>query len=35
MKHFTISIAVTVILMGVAGWWGYSRGGLAGMAAAL
>ena len=35
MKHFRISIAVTIILMGVACWWGYSRGGLAGLAAAL
>ena len=35
MKHFRFSIAVTVVLMGVAGWWGYSRGGMQGMLTAL
>ena len=35
MKHFRFSIAVTVILMGVAAWWGYSRGGMAGLLTAL
>ena len=35
MKHFRISIAVTVILMGVAAWWGYSRGGIPGLLTAL
>ena len=35
MKHFRLSIAVTIILMGVGAWWGYSRGGLAGMLTAL
>ena len=35
MKHFRFSIAITVVLMGVAGWWGYSRAGLPGMLAAL
>jgi hypothetical protein len=35
MRHFTLSIAVTVILMGVAGWWGYSRGGTGAMLQAL
>ena len=35
MKHFRLSIAVTVALMVVAGWWGYSRGGLPGMFTAL
>ncbi|MES2900575.1 MAG: DUF475 domain-containing protein [Pseudomonadota bacterium] len=35
MKHFRLSIAVTVALMVVAGWWGYSRGGLPGMLTAL
>ncbi len=35
MKHFRLSIAVTVALMAVAGWWGYSRGGLPGMLTAL
>ncbi|HEY0488792.1 MAG TPA: DUF475 domain-containing protein [Telluria sp.] len=35
MKHFRFSIAVTVVLMAVAGWWGYSRGGVPGMLTAL
>ena len=35
MKHFRFSIAVTVILMGVAAWWGYSRGGIPGLLTAL
>ena len=35
MKHFRFSIAVTVALMGVAGWWGFARGGVPGMLAAL
>jgi hypothetical protein len=35
MKHFRLSILVTVILMAGAGWWGYSRGGLGGMLTAL
>ncbi|MCC6072758.1 DUF475 domain-containing protein [Massilia sp. GCM10020059] len=35
MKHFRFSIAVTVVLMAVAGWWGYTRGGVPGMLAAL
>ena len=35
MKHFRVSFAVTFILMAVAGWWGYSRGGMAGLATAL
>jgi hypothetical protein len=35
MKHFRLSILVTVILMAGAGWWGYSRGGLGGMLSAL
>ena len=35
MKHFRFSIAVTVVLMAVAGWWGYSRGGMQGMLTAL
>jgi hypothetical protein len=28
MKHFRISILVTVVLMVLAGWWGYSHGGV-------
>ena len=35
MKHFRFSIAVTVVLMGVAAWWGYSRGGMPGLLTAL
>jgi hypothetical protein len=35
MRHFTISIAVTVILMALAGWWGYDHGGVRGMFQAL
>ncbi|QYF93915.1 DUF475 domain-containing protein [Massilia sp. PAMC28688] len=35
MRHFRLSIAVTIILMGVAAWWGYSRGGIGAMLAAL
>ena len=35
MKHFRISILVTIALMVLAGWWGYSRGGLSGMLTAL
>ncbi|MFM9437195.1 uncharacterized protein ACFDR9_004282 [Janthinobacterium sp. CG_23.3] len=35
MKHFRISIMVTVVLMAVAGWWGYSHAGMAGLLQAL
>ena len=35
MKHFRISILVSVVLMALAGWWGYSRGGASGMLTAL
>jgi hypothetical protein len=35
MKHFRLSFAVTVVLMSCAAWWGYSRGGVAGMLTAL
>jgi len=35
MKHFRLSIGVTVVLMAMAGWWGFSRGGIGGMLAAL
>ncbi len=29
MQHFRFSIAVSVILLAVAGWWGYQAGGIA------
>jgi len=35
MKHFRISILVTIILMGLAGWWGYNHGGWGGALTAL
>ena len=35
MRHFQLSIAVTVVLMALAGWWGYEHRGLAGMFQAL
>jgi len=35
MRHFRLSFLVTVILMAIAGWWGYSRGGVGGMVTAL
>ena len=35
MQHFRISIVVTVVLMALAGWWGYAHGGSAGLLQAL
>lgn len=35
MKHFRISILVTIVLLGGAAWWGYSRGGASGLLSAL
>ncbi|QGZ41896.1 hypothetical protein IP92_04246 [Pseudoduganella flava] len=35
MKHFRISIVVTVVLMVLAGWWGYAHGGPHGLLNAL
>ncbi len=35
MKHFRISILVTIVLLGVAAWWGHSRGGMSGLVSAL
>ncbi|HMW73551.1 MAG TPA: DUF475 domain-containing protein, partial [Cellvibrionaceae bacterium] len=35
MKHFTWSFIITIVLMALAGWWGYSRGGLPGALQAL
>src|SRR3954469_6826575 len=35
MKHFGVSIIVTVILMAVAGWWGFTNAGFSGALTAL
>jgi len=35
MQHFRLSFAVTVVLMCLAGWWGYEHGGTAGLLSAL
>jgi hypothetical protein len=35
MQHFKLSIGVTIVLMALAGWWGYAHGGVAAMAQAL
>ncbi|MRX10698.1 DUF475 domain-containing protein [Pseudoduganella sp. FT25W] len=35
MQHFRISIAVTVVLLILAGWWGYNHGGVGGLTQAL
>ena len=35
MRHFRLSFAVTVVLMALAGWWGYEHGGVPGMLSAL
>ena len=35
MKHFTWSFIITIVLMALAAWWGYSRGGLPGALQAL
>ncbi|MES3021307.1 MAG: DUF475 domain-containing protein [Pseudomonadota bacterium] len=35
MRHFAFSIFITLALMAVAGWWGYSRGGSGAMLHAL
>ncbi len=35
MQHFRWSFIVTVVLLGVSAWWGYSNGGLAGAVQAL
>ena len=35
MKHFRLSIGVTIVLLAVAAWWGYSRGGIGGLVTAL
>ena len=35
MQHFRLSFAVTVVLMVLAGWWGFEHGGTAGLLGAL
>ena len=35
MRHFTLSFFVTIVLMGIAGWWGYTHGGVSTMLQAL
>ena len=35
MEHFRISMLVTVVLMALAGWWGFSHNGAAGLVQAL
>lgn len=35
MRHFGVSFAVTFILLGLGGWWGYHQGGAAGLLSAL
>jgi hypothetical protein len=35
MQHFKLSIAVAIVLMALAGWWGYAHGGSAGLVHAL
>ncbi len=35
MKHFRISILVTVVLLAVSAWWGYQRSGIPGLLTAL
>jgi hypothetical protein len=35
MRHFKLSFAATIVLMALAGWWGYSHGGAPGLLRAL
>ena len=35
MQHFKLSFVVTIVLMGLAGWWGYAHGGVHGLVQAL
>ncbi|WP_020652612.1 DUF475 domain-containing protein [Massilia niastensis] len=35
MRHFRLSIAVTIVLMALAGWWGFEHKGLSGLLQAL
>jgi hypothetical protein len=35
MQHFKLSFIVTVVLMALAGWWGYAHGGASGLLQAL
>jgi hypothetical protein len=35
MRHFRLSFAATIVLMALAGWWGYAHGGTPGLLRAL
>ena len=35
MHHFRLSFAVTIVLMALAGWWGFEHGGISGLLSAL
>jgi hypothetical protein len=35
MQHFKLSFVVTIVLLALAGWWGYSHGGVGGLVQAL
>ena len=35
MQHFKLSIAVSIVLLALAGWWGFAHGGTAGLVHAL
>jgi len=35
MKHFRLSFGVTIVLLALAGWWGYRHGGTSGLLTAL
>ncbi len=35
MRHFRLSFGVTIVLLAVAAWWGYTRGGVTGLLGAL
>jgi hypothetical protein len=35
MRHFKLDFVITVILLGLAGWWGFAHGGSAGLLQAL
>jgi hypothetical protein len=35
MQHFKLSFLVTLVLLALAGWWGYAEHGVAGIAGSL